>query len=145
MEDQWHQCWTYLERVKHRDFSTIRNFSTVSPGTLYTFFNWLLSQREGKGGRRRRGTKYASSLGTYWKVFRLVYERVTSERLDARMNRSMHKVLRRLAKEHGLRKIGRDKACMYVEDLALVLQTNSATTLIIYSYGRYRIQGLLYL
>ncbi|KAH5702852.1 hypothetical protein HBI18_255460, partial [Parastagonospora nodorum] len=105
MEDQWNQCWTYLKRDKYRDWAT------VSLGTLHTFFNWLLIQPEGKKGRKRRGTKLASSLGTYGKVFRLVYERATGARLDSKMNRSMHKVLRMLAKEHNLKKIGRDKAC----------------------------------
>ena len=69
-----------------------RRYETISISTLYTFFNWLLSQRQGKDGRKRRGTKLASSLGTYWKVFRLVYERATGAKLDATINRSMHKV-----------------------------------------------------
>ncbi|KAF1352703.1 hypothetical protein EJ07DRAFT_168822 [Lizonia empirigonia] len=118
MEDQWNQCWTYLKKDHYRAYTT------VTVATLYTFFDWLLSQRHGKGGRKRRGTKLASSLGTYWKVLRLVYERATGIKLDGKMNRSMHKVLRKLAKKHNLKKIGRDKACMYVEDLARVLQTN---------------------
>ncbi|CAI9635546.1 unnamed protein product [Alternaria burnsii] len=87
----------------------------------------------------------ASSLGTYWKVFRLVYERATGARLDGKISRSMHKVLRKLTKKHGLKKIGRDKACMYVEDLAQVLQTNLVTTEKRYPHGRYRIQAQLYL
>ncbi|PVH92773.1 C2H2 finger domain protein [Periconia macrospinosa] len=139
MEDQWHKCWKCLGRER------FRNYETVSVGTLFTFFDWLLGQRRGKKGRRLRGTKFASSLGTYWKVFRLVYERSTSVRLDPKMNRGMHKVLRKLARKHGLKKIGRDKACMYVEDLALVLQTNLVTTEKRYTHGRYRIQVQLYL
>ncbi|KAF2844244.1 hypothetical protein T440DRAFT_436700 [Plenodomus tracheiphilus IPT5] len=139
MEDQWNQCWTYLKEDRLRDYATV----TVS--TLYTFFDWLLNQRQGKGGRKRRGTKFASSLGTYWKVYRLVYERATSAKLDQKINRSMHKVLRKLAKKHSLRKIGRDKACMYVEDQTLVLQTNLVTTEKRYTHGRYRIQAQLYL
>ncbi|KAF1979399.1 hypothetical protein BU23DRAFT_447357, partial [Bimuria novae-zelandiae CBS 107.79] len=139
IEDQWNQCWTYLGRTD------LRSHATVSVRTLYTFFNWLLDQRQGKGGRKRRGIKFASSLGTYWKVYRLVYERATSLKLDGKMNRSMHKVLRKLAKKHGLKKIGRDKACMYVEDLTRVLETNLVTTEKRYSHGRYRIQTQVYL
>ncbi|KAH8710290.1 hypothetical protein GQ44DRAFT_714462 [Phaeosphaeriaceae sp. PMI808] len=139
MEDQWNQCWTYLRKGHYRAYAT------VSVATLHTFFDWLLGQRRGKGGRKRRGTKLTSSLGTYWKVFRLVYERATGVKLDGKMNRSMHKVLRKLAKKHGLKKIGRDKACMYVEDLALVLQTNLVTTEKRYPHGRYRIQAQFYL
>ncbi|CAN9242336.1 unnamed protein product [Alternaria alternata] len=51
----------------------------------------------------------------------------------------------KLTKKHGLKKIGRDKACMYVEDLAQVLQTNLVTTEKRYPHGRYRIQAQLYL
>ncbi|KAF1966830.1 hypothetical protein BU23DRAFT_584167 [Bimuria novae-zelandiae CBS 107.79] len=54
-------------------------------------------------------------------------------------------VLRKLAKKHGLKKIGRDKACMYVEDLAQVLETNLVTTKKQYSHGRYWIQTQVYL
>jgi hypothetical protein len=65
----------------------------LSHSTDFTsFFDWLLNQRRGKGGRRRQGSKLASSLGTYWKVYRLVYERATGSRLSAGLNRSMHKV-----------------------------------------------------
>ncbi|KAF2177817.1 hypothetical protein K469DRAFT_742362 [Zopfia rhizophila CBS 207.26] len=85
------------------------------------------------------------SLRTYWKVYRLVYKRATGVKIDRKMNRNMHKVLRKLAKKHGLKKIGRDKACMYVEDLTVVLQTNLVTTEKRYSYGRYRIEAQLYL
>ena len=70
----------------------LRDYSTVSVRTLHTFFDWLLAQQQGKGGRKRRGTKYASSLGTYWKIFRLVYERATGAKLGAKMNRNMHRV-----------------------------------------------------
>ncbi len=56
----------------------------------------MLSQKKGKKGRKKRGTKKSSSLGTYWKVYRLVYERATGDKLDAVMNRRMHRVSRPL-------------------------------------------------
>ncbi|KAF2031734.1 hypothetical protein EK21DRAFT_99467 [Setomelanomma holmii] len=141
MEEQWNECWTYLKK----DYFHFRDYATVCLPSLYIFFDWLLNERWGKCGRRRRGTKFASSLRTYWKVSGLVYERATAEKLDAKTSRSMHKVLRKLAKKHSLKKIGRDKACMYVEDLAKVLQTNLMTTEKRYPHGRYRIQAQLYL
>ena len=67
-------------------------YNTISLRSLYNFFDWFLSQRRGKGGRKRRGTKLASSLGTYWKVFRLVYERATGVKIGGKTTRSMHKV-----------------------------------------------------
>ena len=51
----------------------------ISRRTLKAFFEWTLNQRQGKGGRRLAGIKSASTLGTYWKVFRLVHERETGE------------------------------------------------------------------
>lgn len=80
------RCWTFLGQQRLCDYTT------VSIARLHTFFDWLLRQQCGKGGRKRRGTKFASSLGTYWKVFRLVYERATSSKIDGKLNRSMHKV-----------------------------------------------------
>jgi len=79
------RCWTYLGK------EDLRSYTNVSVSTLYTF-NWILDQRQGKGGRKRRGIKFASSLGTYWKVYRLVYERATGCKLDGKKNRSMHRV-----------------------------------------------------
>jgi hypothetical protein len=60
---------------------------------LNNFFDWMLNQRRGKEGRRLRGTKHASSLGTYWKLYRLVYERATGEKIVGPMNRGMHKAV----------------------------------------------------
>jgi hypothetical protein len=61
------------------------------------------------------------------------------------MNRNMHKVLRKLEKKHNLKKIGRDKACMYVEEQTKVLQTNLMTTEKRYPHGQCRIQAHIYL
>ncbi|PVH68648.1 hypothetical protein DL98DRAFT_542250, partial [Cadophora sp. DSE1049] len=63
----------------------------VSRRTLKAFFEWILNQRQGKGGRRLAGIQSASTLGTYWKVFRLVYERATGEKIEGKMNRHMHR------------------------------------------------------
>lgn len=66
--------------------------ASTSVRVLYNFFDWSLNQKVGKDGRKKRGTKKSSSLGTYWKVFRLVFQRATGDKLDAKMNRRMHKV-----------------------------------------------------
>jgi hypothetical protein len=60
--------------------------------TLKAFFEWMLNQRQGKGGRRLAGIKSASTLGTYWKVFRLVHERAAGEKIEGKLNRQMHRV-----------------------------------------------------
>jgi hypothetical protein len=60
--------------------------------TLKAFFEWMLNQRQGKVGRRLAGIQSASTLGTYWKVFRLVYERAAGEKIEGKMNRHMHRV-----------------------------------------------------
>jgi hypothetical protein len=57
-----------------------------------TLNEWILNQRQGKGGRRLAGIKSASTLGTYWKVFRLVYKRATGMKIEGKMNRQMHRV-----------------------------------------------------
>lgn len=71
-------------------------YAAISIKVLYSFFDWLLNQRRGKGGRKRRGTKLSSSLGTYWKCYRLVYERATGSKIEPQMNRQMHRVSKNL-------------------------------------------------
>jgi hypothetical protein len=39
-----------------------------------------------------RGVRYKSTLGTFWKVYRLVYERKTGDKINGSINRGMHKV-----------------------------------------------------
>ena len=58
----------------------------VSKPIAQLFRHGLLSQRTGKRGRRRRGIKYKSSLGTYWKLYHLVYERATGDKIMGQMN-----------------------------------------------------------
>ncbi len=60
---------------------------------LHTYFDWSLNQRLSRDGtRKRKKVTKSSSLGTHWKVFRLVFERATSEKIDPKLNRTMHKV-----------------------------------------------------
>jgi hypothetical protein len=68
-------------------------YENVSLSLLHSFFDWLLNQKTGKGGRRMHGTKYRSSLGTYWKLYRLVCERASGDKIKGQINRGMHKVL----------------------------------------------------
>ncbi|KAI9889389.1 MAG: hypothetical protein M1814_005325 [Vezdaea aestivalis] len=130
----WRQYCAYTNRDSQS------TFSNLSIGDLYSFFTWMLNQRRGKDGRRLRGTKIASSLSTYWKQFRLVFERATSEKIDPKVNRQMHRVLRKVAKENGLSNEKREKPPMDVEDVTEFLQTNLTTTEKRYCHGRHRIQ-----
>jgi hypothetical protein len=54
-------------------------------------------------------------------------------------------VLRKLAKKHKLNEHGREKPCMYSEDLKEVLRTNICTTQKRYSHGRLRMEIQLFL
>jgi hypothetical protein len=54
-------------------------------------------------------------------------------------------VLRKLVKKHNLKKIGQDKACMYVGDQTKVLQTNVTTTEKRYPHGQCKTQAYIYL
>ncbi|KAL9633054.1 MAG: hypothetical protein Q9204_003553 [Flavoplaca sp. TL-2023a] len=114
-------------------------YSHLSKGLLHSFFDWRLNQRRGKKGRKLRGTKLCSSLESYWKTFRLVYERASGAKIDARLTRDMHKVLRKLAKKHGLSRQPGDKPTMYVDDLVEVLQTSLTTVEKRYMLGQQRI------
>ncbi|KAH8663686.1 hypothetical protein BGZ60DRAFT_565713 [Tricladium varicosporioides] len=138
IEDQFARYCKYIRK----DLS--RMIQAISRRTLKAFFEWLLNQRQGKGGRRLAGIKSASTLGTYWKVFRLVHERATGEKINRKIDRYMHRVLRKLAKKYRLTTKKRDNVAMYIEDLAGVLQTNLTTTKQRYTHGRHRIQNSLF-
>ncbi|KAK0726751.1 hypothetical protein B0T26DRAFT_747161 [Lasiosphaeria miniovina] len=96
IEELWNKYYAWFE------YDPQESFESVSLGSLYNFFDWLLGQKAGKNGRKKRGTKKSSSLGTYWKVYWLVYEKPTGAKLDAKLNQKMHRVLKKLAKKHGL-------------------------------------------
>ena len=131
----------------------------MSVHLLYNLFNWLLNQTQGKDGRKRRGTRKRSSLGVYWKIFRLVYERATGEKVGPKMNRQMHSVsvwvgntilsiplltqnlqaLRELADLHNLSIGKRENRCMTIEDLKRQIHTTLTTTEKTFAVGEYRI------
>ncbi|KAI9774180.1 MAG: hypothetical protein M1839_001882 [Geoglossum umbratile] len=121
-----------------------RTMKDISLCVINAFFDWLLNQRRGKGGRRVRGVRSANTLGTYWKVFRLVHERATGEKIRGEINRKIHRILRKLVKKHKLTKGKREKTAMYVEDLVEYLQTNLTTMKKRYTHGRHRIQLALF-
>ncbi|OAQ57486.1 C2H2 finger domain-containing protein [Pochonia chlamydosporia 170] len=98
-----------------------------------------------KDGRKLRGTTKSSSLGTAWKVFRLVYERVVGAKLDPKLNRNMHKVLRELAKKHELSDQKRANRCMTINDLKEQIETTLSTTKKSFDIGEHRILAVLFL
>ena len=64
----------------------------LSIAILHTFLDWVLNLRTVNNGRRLPGIKQESSLEPFWKVFRLVYERATSDKIAKPMNRRMRRV-----------------------------------------------------
>ncbi|KXX77138.1 hypothetical protein MMYC01_207556 [Madurella mycetomatis] len=139
IEELWNKYCAWFE------YDPQESFESVSLGSLYNFFDWLLGQKAGKNGRKKRGTKKSSSLGTYWKVYRLVYERATGAKLDAKLNRKMHRVLKKLAKKHGLSDQKRENRCMTVDDLKQQVETTLGTTEKSFSLGELRILCVLFL
>ncbi|KAI2959645.1 hypothetical protein CBS147352_10781 [Aspergillus niger] len=139
VEEKWSQFCTFLRKDPREEFARL------SISIMYTFLDWVLNLRRGKDGRRLPGIKCKSSLDTFWKVFRLVYERETSNKITKQMNRQMRRVIRRLAKRHKLSTKGRDKPPMDVEDLAKVVETTVSTTKKKFGHGRHRIELALFL
>ncbi|KAG9247325.1 hypothetical protein BJ878DRAFT_532639 [Calycina marina] len=99
----------------------------------------MLDQCRGKKGRRVCGIKSSSTLGTYWKIFRLIYD----EANDANTTASSTARCTGYRKEHKLSNKKRGKTAVYLEDLVGILQTNLTTTKK-YGHGRHRIQLALF-
>jgi hypothetical protein len=69
-----------------------QEFRKLSIAILHTSLDWALNLRRGKNGRWLPGISPKSSRETFWKMFRLVFERATSEKIGKLMNRQMHRV-----------------------------------------------------
>ncbi|KAJ6112296.1 hypothetical protein N7523_002118 [Penicillium sp. IBT 18751x] len=139
IEEKWSQFCIFIRKDPNEEHRRI------SIPILFNFLEWALNLRRGKNGRRLPGIKCKSSLDTFWKVFRLVHERSTSNKIGNQMNRQMRRVIRRLAKKYKLSIKGRDKPPMDVEDLAKVVETTISTTKKKFGHGRHRIELGLFL
>ncbi|KAF3357738.1 hypothetical protein VdG1_05690 [Verticillium dahliae VDG1] len=92
-----------------------------------------------------KGIKTNSALGTYWKVFRLVYERAMTVKLDPKINRQMHKALRKLPKVKELSNKKRVNRCMIINDLKEQIEKTVSTTKKSFDLGELRILLILFL
>lgn len=64
-------------------------YESLDINLIYNFFDWVLSQKVGKDGRRMRGVKKISALNTYWKYFLLAYNIAVGHKIDSRLADSM--------------------------------------------------------
>ncbi|KXH36374.1 C2H2 finger domain-containing protein [Colletotrichum salicis] len=135
VEEQWRQFCCVLKRDPKECYAKI------SLSLMYNFFDWVMSQKVGKNGRKKRGIKKKSSLGTYWKVFRLVFERAVGEKINQKLNRSMH----RAGKKHRLSEQRRANRCMTIDDLKQQIETTLSTTKKSFKLGELRILAVLFL
>ncbi|KAB8222978.1 hypothetical protein BDV33DRAFT_201117 [Aspergillus novoparasiticus] len=122
-----------------------QEFQKLSIAIQHTFLGWALNLRRGKIGRRLPGIRRKSSLETFGKAFRLVFERATSEKIGKQMNRPMRRVIRKLARKHKLSWKGREKSTMFVENLTMVVETAISTTKKKFGHGRHRTELCLFL
>ncbi|KAH7377090.1 hypothetical protein B0T11DRAFT_347438 [Plectosphaerella cucumerina] len=140
VEDHW-KCFYKTNGFGDPDW----RLESIKVSILKSFFTWRLDLKAGKGGRRIKGIKNSSSLGTTWKVFRLVYERAVAAKLDSKLNRQMHKVLRKLAEERGLSDKTRENRCMTIDDLKEQIETTVGTTKKSFYLGELRTLAVLFL
>ncbi|KAI4592129.1 hypothetical protein KJ359_011504, partial [Pestalotiopsis sp. 9143b] len=132
----------FCKSIMKRDAN--KSFANVSAATLYNFLNWRLNQKEGVKGRRLKGIKTKASLVTYWDNFRLVFERSQGTKLDAKLNRVMHKALRKLARLHNLSSHKRPNRCMTINELKEHNETTLGTTEKSFDLGELRILAVLF-
>ncbi|KAG9247727.1 hypothetical protein BJ878DRAFT_553879 [Calycina marina] len=103
-------------------------YDEISPQFIHGFLSWACDQRRGKGGRRRPGIKYASSLETFWKCYLIVYKIETGRKLDPMIQVNSQDVVKIVAVEKDLDFTKPPSATMYTEDLAVFARVLLATT-----------------
>lgn len=140
VEGLWQQFCTDILRCDSQEC-----FKSISTKMLHRFFDWYLNQKVSQNGRRKQGTKKKSSLGTRWKVFRLMYKRAMGEKLNGKLNRKMHKVLEKLAKKHRLSSKQRENRCMTIDTLKEEIHTTLSTTKKLFDLSELHILAMLFL
>ncbi|KAK2035837.1 C2H2 finger domain-containing protein [Colletotrichum somersetense] len=135
VEEQWLSYCEVLER------DLLQCYKTLSIKILYNFFDWYLSQKVGKDGRKRSGIKKKSSLGTYWKIFRLVFESALGERISSKLGHSMRKIL---AKKHGLNDQARANRIMTIDQLKQHIEETLSTTRKMFGVGEVRLLAVFF-
>ncbi|KAF2012894.1 hypothetical protein BU24DRAFT_425506 [Aaosphaeria arxii CBS 175.79] len=139
LTEQWEK---YCEHVAE---DSIHLMKSLTVGDVASFFQWKLDQRKGKGGRKLRGIKNASSLKTYRKQFLQVHRRITGKDMDSELVGQTRMVLSDLARDSKLDQTPREKAAMDIFDVREVSQTTIVTTKKMFKVGRYRIQTAFYI
>ena len=103
VENQWWQYVTYIQSLtrinnNHRFCIEVglgnpwKVFESISIPTLEKFLEWIICQKVGKNGRKKRGTKTSSSLNTRWKNLQIVYKQVMGEKFKAQIYDGMVEV-----------------------------------------------------
>ncbi|KAL5312965.1 hypothetical protein ACEPPN_019391 [Leptodophora sp. 'Broadleaf-Isolate-01'] len=141
-----------LDRVKehHEQYCTFQTwdpakcYDEISPQFMHGFLSWVCDQRRGKGGRRRPGIKYASSLETFWKCYLIVYKIETGRKIDPMIQVNGQDVVKIVAVEKDLDFTKRPSATMYAEDLAEFARVLLATTEMTFDIGWLRVQLVLF-
>ncbi|KAG4412166.1 hypothetical protein IFR04_014697 [Cadophora malorum] len=119
-------------------------YKEISPQFIHGFLSWACDQRRGKGGRRRPGIKYASSLETFWKCYLIVYKIESGRKLNPMIQVNGQDVVKIVAVEKDLDFIKRPSATMYAKDLAEFARVLLATIEMTYDIGWLRIQLVLF-
>ncbi|KGQ00729.1 hypothetical protein PAAG_12607 [Paracoccidioides lutzii Pb01] len=137
IKEHWEQYCKFV----HRD--PIQAYHDITIQSLKGFLSWVCDRRRGKNGRRR-GIKRLSSFHTFWKWYMLVYEVEVGKRINEMIIAQSQDLLNLIADEKHLSREKREKATMYVQDLAEFCCVLLATTEMLYLIGWLRIQLILF-
>ncbi|RYN85694.1 hypothetical protein AA0119_g13215 [Alternaria tenuissima] len=139
VESQWRRYCAHIGE----DPEELMN--SLSLGDVSSFFTWKLDQKRGAAGRRLRGIKEASSLGTFRKMFLRVYRKLVGRDMDSEMSRGTHNVAVKLARDYDLSHTPREKPPMDAQDVLEITQTALTTVEKMFKVGRYRIQTCFFI
>ncbi|CAG5188954.1 uncharacterized protein ALTATR162_LOCUS12066 [Alternaria atra] len=123
----------------------VKLMESISRGDISSFFAWKLDQTRGTDKRRLRGTKSASSLDTYRKLFLRVYRKLVGKDMDSEMSRGTLSVTKKLIQDYDLSHTPREKPPMDAHDVLEIIQTTLTTVEKMFQVGRYRIQTCFFL
>ncbi|KAH8691891.1 putative C2H2 finger domain protein [Talaromyces proteolyticus] len=89
----------------------------ASQSIMFRFLKWTLSLTRGRKNRKLKGISTAGSFKTDWKNFRIYYQKLKGEKIDAEIARRIRIGIRKVIRDRKMNTQPRDNIPLYIEDV----------------------------
>ncbi|KAK8013600.1 hypothetical protein PG991_009193 [Apiospora marii] len=120
-------------------------FAAIEIRTVVHFMHWHMNQKLDLKGHTKRGMHKKSSLVTFWRTFRITFQRAMFYNIGRHIDGAhVHNAIRDLAKQYRLSHKKRDNSPLTVEDLKHHIDIALRTPRKNFKTGEQRIESVLF-